>query len=316
MYMYTQAPEKSSAPLGVTHESGMALDRKCDCGGHAGLTGACAQCSRSNLLKRRAVGDDVKSTSKSEGALSLFSDSPHDVSARKSTGIHVGHDFGSLHVHFNSLTETFGRSDNPASAQRDVFTIENGGHNLPGAVLKEEIIDWGGLSSDESGRTELGGNDTLPADGGTQTPATLPGVQTGGTNCDAGTGATTTNVTNNEPCTRDCSASHEQKHASDIGPCCTKAGAAAKKAEKQEDKDRIQSQFDNWMLSNVNFLECRAYGVSVTCAETKHNKLKCPESVYNNKCCGPVARYLRSSRMQKESTCNNAGPALTDCPFT
>jgi hypothetical protein len=178
--------------------------------------------------------------------------------------------------------------------------------------LNEESLDWQSESADEAGGTEPAGAEPMQSKGA----AVLSGAQTGGTNCDASTGTITTTVTNNEPCTKDCSASHEQKHAADIGPCCTKAGAAAKKADKQEDKDAIQSKFNDWMLTNVNFLECRAYGVSVSCGEAKHTKLKCPESSYNDKCCVPLARYIRSARLQKEGTCNNAGEKLTDCPFT
>ena len=184
------------------------------------------------------------------------------------------------------------------------------------AVLREENLDW---------QTEQGGGDAeaqpldapQPADG---TPAQrapiLPGVQTGGTNCDAATGTAIAKTSNNDPCTKDCSEQHEAKHVADISPCCAKAGAAHKKAQTQEEKDAVQKKFDEWMLTNENFLECRAYDVSIKCGQAKAKALKCAENVYNSKCCGPINRYVTSAMRQKEATCNNAGSKLTDCPFT
>ena len=130
----------------------------------------------------------------------------------------MGHDFGSVRV------------------------LADRGRNK--STLREEILDSQSESPAEVGSADSGDNNALPTNGGTVAPATLPGTQSGGTNCVVSTGTTTSNVINNEACTKECSASHEQKHAADIGPCCTKAGVAAGKAEKPEDKDAVQTKFD------------------------------------------------------------------------
>jgi len=209
---------------------------------------------------------------------------------------------------------------NPAARPR--LEPERRGHSFgrvsvrAPAVLREENLDW---------QTEQGGGDAearpldapQPADG---TPAQrapiLPGVQTGGTNCDAASGTAIAKTSNNDPCTKDCSEQHEAKHVADIGPCCAKAGAAHKNAQTQEEKDAVQKKFNDWMLTNESFLECRAYDVSIKCGQAKAKALKCAENVYNSKCCGPINRYVTSAIRQKEATCNNAGSKLTDCPFT
>jgi hypothetical protein len=184
------------------------------------------------------------------------------------------------------------------------------GDGSPATTLAEEKLDTA-FDSPQAEPSEPGGASPM------QSGAIRPGIQTGGTNCDTETGTVVVKVSNTDPCTKDCSLSHEKKHEADIGPCCTKAGNASKKLEKQEDKNAIQDKFNNWMKKeNEDFLECRAYPVSVSCAEAKHKRLKCPESSYNDKCCGPLVRFISSASTQRDGACNNAGKKLTDCPFT
>ena len=141
------------------------------------------------------------------------------------------------------------------------------------------------------------------------------GTQTGATRCDTATGKVITATLNTNECTKDCSTKHEDKHAADIAPCCTKAGAASKAATTESDKTGIQTKFDNWMLSNKHFLECRAYDVSISCGQAKHKKANCETESYG-KCCKALVWYIRTSTLEGKAACNNADKNLSDCPFS
>lgn len=304
----------TAAPPSLTPILGRVLQRKCACGGSASLGGDCEDCNNQKLSLQRSLQSSEHKTRDAadvppNGHTGLRSAGrPLDQPTRAFTAPGFGHDFNRVRVHMDSSAADSARAlkaPDDSTARRGVFGDMQ--------YLSEENLEWQTESGGEVGAPEPTGTEAVPSDGGSAGPATLPGTQTGGTGCDTSTGTTTSNVTNKDPCTMDCSASHEQKHAADIGPCCTKAGAAAAQVDKPEDKDAVQKKFENWMIDNANFLECRAYAVSITCGEAKRSKLKCPDS--NDKCCGPLTRYVSSAMRQKEGTCNNAGQKLTDCPF-
>jgi len=94
----------------------------------------------------------------------------------------------------------------------------------------------------------------------------------GGTGCNASTGATVTNIYDPPPCYRHCVVRHEAVHARDIAPCCTRANTAYKAAKTDEARKAAQDKFDNWMLSNQDWLECRAYTESARCGEQSHQE--------------------------------------------
>lgn len=310
---------KAAAPPAFTPVGGGFLQRKCACSGSGGIGGECDGCSQRGLSLQRSTRNSELETRDSEGAPPIAHkvlrspSHPLDAPTRARAGFRLGHDFGSMRVHAAFPTAAFVPNLNPRAATSGADFNLRTDRDRSLTTLDEESLDWQTESFDGEGAAQPSDVDAVPTEGGTRGPATLPGTKSGGISCDASTGGTVVNVLNKEPCTTECSASHEQKHAVDIGPCCTKAGAAAKKAEKQEEKDAVQEKFDVWMIDNVNFLECRAYAVSITCGETKKGKLKCPDS--HDKCCGPLNRYISSAMRQKEGTCNNAGPKLTDCPF-
>jgi hypothetical protein len=89
----------------------------------------------------------------------------------------------------------------------------------------------------------------------------------GGTGCDASTGKTVTTIYDPPPCYRHCVERHEAVHARDIAPCCTRANVAYKAAKSDDDRQAVQDKFDNWMLSNEDWLECRAYTESAKCGK-------------------------------------------------
>lgn len=141
------------------------------------------------------------------------------------------------------------------------------------------------------------------------------GTKTGETGCDTATGKAFSGTLNTNDCTKDCSTKHEAKHAVDIAPCCTKAGEAAKAAKSDAEKADVQKKFDDWMIANRPFLECRAYDVSVSCGEAKYKQANC-EKQPSGKCCKSLVWYIRTSTLERTAACNNADKKLSDCPFS
>ncbi len=107
----------------------------------------------------------------------------------------------------------------------------------------------------------------------------------GGTGCDASTGKTVTTIYDPPPCYRHCVERHEAVHARDIAPCCARANLAYKAAKSDDDRQAVQDKFDHWMLSNQDFLECRAYTESAKCGQE-----------YVDKNCGPKKQDAGSPR--------------------
>jgi hypothetical protein len=107
----------------------------------------------------------------------------------------------------------------------------------------------------------------------------------GGTGCDTSTGKTVTNIYDPPACYRHCVERHEATHARDITPCCTRANTAYKAAKSDDDKQTVQDKFDKWMLSNQDWLECRAYTESAKCGKE-----------YVDKNCGGKKQDAGSSR--------------------
>lgn len=169
-----------------------------------------------------------------------------------------------------------------------------------------------------AGQPEPEADDTSaaePLDISPTTGSVTGGTQTGETSCDTATGKVVTATLNTNECTKDCSTRHEAKHAADIAPCCTKAGQAAKAAKTDEEKTAVQDKFNNWMIANRPFLECRAYDESIACGEAKYKKANC-EKQTSGKCCTPLVWYIRTSRLERTAACNNADKNLSDCPFS
>ncbi|HEX3250325.1 MAG TPA: hypothetical protein VHS05_12920 [Pyrinomonadaceae bacterium] len=183
------------------------------------------------------------------------------------------------------------------------------------AALYEENLEGqpepdAGAAADTSEAVPLETVDVAP-----MSESATGGTQTGATRCDTATGKVITATLNTNECTKDCSTKHEEKHAADIAPCCTKAGAASQAAKTDDDKAAIQTKFDNWMISNRPFLECRAYAVSISCGDAKHKRANCEKQSYG-KCCKALVWYIRTATLEKTAACNNANKNLSDCPFS
>jgi hypothetical protein len=181
---------------------------------------------------------------------------------------------------------------------------------MPAVLFEENLEGQPGPEADAVDNA----SGPVPLDIDPTTGSVTGGTQTGATGCDTATGKANAATLNTNECTKDCSTKHEAKHAADIGPCCAKAGEAAQAAKTDAEKTDVQTQFDNWMLSNRPWLECRAYDVSVSCGEAKLKQANC-EKHPGGKCCKALVWYVRTSTLERTAACNNADKKLSDCPF-
>lgn len=102
----------------------------------------------------------------------------------------------------------------------------------------------------------------------------------GETGCDVSVGTPSTTIFSPSPCVQDCVKRHEAVHAADIGPCCKKANKAHGAAKTETDKTDIQDKFNQWVVVNTDWLECRAYAESARCGkELSEQKCAVEQSV-------------------------------------
>lgn len=284
-----QTSAKNTAPPISTHASGMAVQRKCACGGSAGLLHECESCGRDKLMQRHS-SDRASATDQSILMEEFISPGRLGGRSHALTDPHYGHLFSRVAIFPN--------------------------HEIR-ASLKEEDLEGQSEAGEEGDVVTDNGTQAVGADTGAVPTGdtTLPGVKTGETRCDAATGTAIAESLNTNPCTSDCSQKHEDKHAVDIGSCCSKAGVASKAVTTEADKTAVQDKFDNWMISNKQWLECRAYPVSVSCGQAKKTKEGCEHSA-RPACCKTLSNYINSAMRQKEIACNLADKKLSDCPFT
>jgi hypothetical protein len=89
----------------------------------------------------------------------------------------------------------------------------------------------------------------------------------GDTGCDVEKGVPDIVIHAPSLCYRHCTERHEEVHRKDLGPCCKKAHAAWDSAKSDDRKKAVQDKMNNWVESNADWLQCRAYAESVRCAD-------------------------------------------------
>ncbi len=144
----------------------------------------------------------------------------------------------------------------------------------------------------------------------------LPGVfydVNGQTSCDIDNGVPSTDIFN-AGCSKTCTQKHEARHFEDIKSCCAKAAAARKAAKTEEAKTKAVDRFIDWGNKNRAWLECRAYRISVDCAEDQLVLNGCSDKVPPDPaCCNDLRVYKTSVKRSKEANC--AAAEKTNCPF-
>lgn len=98
-------------------------------------------------------------------------------------------------------------------------------------------------------------------------PARLAEIANGETGCDVSMGVPEIAIGQPSICTKHCTEQHEQVHKDDIAPCCKKANTAWTNAKDDKAKRQVQDKMNEWVVANENWLQCRAYKKSVSCAD-------------------------------------------------
>jgi hypothetical protein len=160
----------------------------------------------------------------------------------------------------------------------------------------------------------------------------------------------------NKKCTAVCTKEHEDQHAKDRQDCCDKARKALQDKKEKARADAI-ALYRSWGLSTktmarklkeiesgkdkrVNegirqatydvsakwvtyrkgssaWAECRAYGVSIACADRlwKEKNCDCP-APEDKKCCKDIKSYKKNAERQKDKNCKKKGAKNPPkCPF-
>ncbi|MBI5192608.1 MAG: RHS repeat protein [Nitrospirae bacterium] len=146
----------------------------------------------------------------------------------------------------------------------------------------------------------------------------------GKTWCDINTGTMVTEIYNKK-CTRVCTEEHESDHRNYRGPCCALFKTCYDNAGKDigEQANCIE-KYKNWIKETSAFSECRAYTVSVNCAERELKKCDCTlkdhaggdhqiGEHYNKECCDIFKEYKGSVEKSKKENCDKAKDKA--CPF-
>lgn len=125
-------------------------------------------------------------------------------------------------------------------------------------------------------------------------------------------GAAPVIVNNNDECARDCTQRHEESHVADWGGCCEQARIAHQSEQTQAAKNAVVRQWNTWINTNRPDIECKAYGVSVTCAREMLASHHCDRE--SSVCCDQINSYLTHVSERESHYCGLANPR-TDCPY-
>ena len=116
----TQAPGKTETKLLNVDRSGI-LQRKCDCGKSASLTGQCSECNAKNLLQRRST--DSTEVSEVPPIVHEVLRSPGqaiDHETRSSMESRFGHDFSQVRVHTDAKA-----AESTQAVSAVAYTLQN-----------------------------------------------------------------------------------------------------------------------------------------------------------------------------------------------
>lgn len=188
-------------------------------------------------------------------------------------------------------------------------------NNLPETVMAQPALQsLLRLFRTAGGAAHMGLHEQDPVTAGTEPDIEF--LYANGTTTCVFPGGTASVTISNSGCSRPCTVRHEGVHASDIGPCCTAAGAAYRAATTDSDRNSVRSRFFGWMSSNRNWFECRGYAESVRCADEMITAKNCASpAAADAACCSDLTSYRASMEASRVSNCASAGAALSACPF-
>ncbi len=130
--------------------------------------------------------------------------------------------------------------------------------------------------------------------------------------CNPSTGNYDITGNTNTCASRSCSQRHEERHVSDLGPCCRKLKNAISAGG---DRNTLVGQYNTWMNGGAHaWTECNAYGVSLSCVSALMTSNNCATATSTT--CDELRDYQTDMTAQRTSWCARAPSALPACPFT
>ena len=130
--------------------------------------------------------------------------------------------------------------------------------------------------------------------------------------CNASTGNYDITANNNTCASQDCSQRHEERHVSDLGPCCRKLSAAIAAGG---DRSALIGQYNTWLGATGAraWSECNCYGDSLTCVAELLTANNC--GAQSSVACDELLDYQTDMTAQQTSWCGRAPGGLPSCPF-
>ena len=147
---------------------------------------------------------------------------------------------------------------------------------------------------------------------GVRVTQALPCYGTGAVSvCNPDTGNYDITGNSNTCCTKNCSQKHEERHVSDIGPCCAKLAAAIKAGG---DKGTLITKYNTWMDGGAHaWTECeRLPGVDRLRGRSRSRTRATRRRA---RVATEIADYEKNVTAQHKSYCKKAPSKLPDCPF-
>jgi RHS repeat-associated protein len=113
-------------------------------------------------------------------------------------------------------------------------------------------------------------------------------------------------------CIKPCVLLHEKEHEKDALPCCNKARAAFQAAKNKRQESDVLLKWLGYINSLRPFSECRAYKVSLKCANDEFSKNGC--GCKTSACCDHLFDLIGSQTRQVNFYCELAKGAEPKCP--
>jgi hypothetical protein len=140
----------------------------------------------------------------------------------------------------------------------------------------------------------------------------------GGTDCYFPGGARSDVTTSG--CNKPCTVAHEAVHLEDIKDCCRAANLDFLLAGTDQAKQEVRTRWTNWKNLVRPITECRAYDVSVPCADRLLKDKKCDRQQMTpdeKECCGEIQLARDDDRAgQDKYKCESTPRQIPKCPFT
>ncbi|MDA9504183.1 hypothetical protein XI09_05275 [Bradyrhizobium sp. CCBAU 11386] len=118
------------------------LQRSCDCGGEAGLSGKCEECSHATLRPQRATGAPAAGGIAPPIVHDALASSSYFLSSptRRSMETRLGHDFGHVHIHTGSVAEASARAVHANAYTVGNHVVFGANKYRPGSVEGDRLL--------------------------------------------------------------------------------------------------------------------------------------------------------------------------------